>query len=139
MAKGRTDSSGDFTEGANLSADQIDTIISFLKIRNSDPYKTLEEMKYLIGDSEIGQQGIGELSNITDTLLSKDISNLSFKIDPSVVRGLANPLTTLGSILNERLDMSFESKVSVMLLNSPIPCCPISESPIRYFISSKVL
>ena len=67
-------------------------------------------MKYLIGDSEIGQQGIGELSNITDTLLSKDISNLSFKIDPSVVRGLAyytgtvfetelsTPTRSLGSI-----------------------------------------
>ncbi len=110
LAKGRTDSSGDFTEGANLSVSQIDTIISFLKITNDDPFKTLEEMKYLIGDSEIGQQGISELGNITDTLLSKDISNLSFKIDPSVVRGLAyytgtvfetelsTPTRSLGSI-----------------------------------------
>ena len=42
LGKGRTDSSGDITEGANLSSGQIDTIISFLQITNSDPYQTLE-------------------------------------------------------------------------------------------------
>ncbi len=89
LGKGRTDSSGDFTEGANLSSGQIDAIISFLQITNSDPYQTLEEMSGLIGDSEIGKAGLGELRDITDTLLSKDRSNISFKIDPSVVRGLA--------------------------------------------------
>ena len=89
LGKGRTDSSGDFTEGANLGSGQIDTIISFLQITNSDPYQTLEEMSGLIGDSEIGKAGLGELRDITDTLLSKDRSNISFKIDPSVVRGLA--------------------------------------------------
>ena len=89
LGKGRTDSSGDFTQGANLSASQIDTIMSFLKITNNDPYKTLEEMDALIGDSAIGQEGLTELRNIIDTLLSKGRSNVSFKIDPSVVRGLA--------------------------------------------------
>ena len=110
LGKGRTDSSGDFTDGANLSASQIDTIISFLKITNNDPYKTLEEMAGLIGDSEIGQEGLSELKNIADTLLSKDRSDISFKIDPSVVRGLAyytgpvfetelfTPTKSLGSI-----------------------------------------
>ena len=110
LGKGRTDSSGDFTEGANLSSGQIDTIISFLQITNSDPYQTLEEMSGLIGDSEIGKVGLGELRDITDTLLSKDRSNISFKIDPSVVRGLAyytgpvfetelsTPTKSLGSI-----------------------------------------
>ena len=110
LGKGRTDSSGDFTEGANLSSGQIDTIISFLQITNSDPYQTLEEMAGFIGDSEIGKAGLGELRDITDTLLSKDRSNISFKIDPSVVRGLAyytgpvfetelsTPTKSLGSI-----------------------------------------
>ena len=110
LGKGRTDSSGDFTEGANLSSGQIDTIISFLQITNSDPYQTLEEMSGLIGDSEIGKAGLGELRDITDTLLSKDRSDISFKIDPSVVRGLAyytgpvfetelsTPTKSLGSI-----------------------------------------
>ena len=110
LGKGRTDSSGDFTDGANLSAGQIDTIISFLKITNNDPYKTLEEMAGLIGDSEIGQEGLSELRNIADTLLSKDRSDITFKIDPSVVRGLAyytgpvfetelsTPTKSLGSI-----------------------------------------
>ena len=110
LGKGRTDNSGDFTEGANLSTGQIDTIISFLKIKNNDPYKALEEMEDLIGDSAIGQEGLSELRNIADTLLSKDRSDLSFKIDPSVVRGLAyytgpvfetelsTPTKSLGSI-----------------------------------------
>ena len=110
LGKGRTDSSGDFTEGANLSSGQIDTIISFLQITNSDPYQTLEEMASLLGDSEIGQEGLGELRNITDILLSKNRSDISFKIDPSVVRGLAyytgpvfetelsTPTKSLGSI-----------------------------------------
>jgi histidyl-tRNA synthetase len=89
LGKGRTDISGAFTEGANLSSDQIDTIIRFLKITNDDPYKTLEEMQALIGDSQIGQEGLIELRNVADTLLSKNISDHSFKIDPSVVRGLA--------------------------------------------------
>ena len=110
LGKGRTDSSGDFTEGANLSSGQIDTIISFLQITNSDPYQVLEEMAGLIGDSEIGQEGLGELRNIADTLLSKNRADISFKIDPSVVRGLAyytgpvfetelsTPTKSLGSI-----------------------------------------
>ena len=110
LGKGRTDNSGDFTEGANLSIGQIDTIISFLKIKNNDPFKTLEEMEDLIGESPIGQEGLSELRNITDTLLSKGKSDLSFKIDPSVVRGLAyytgpvfetelaTPTKSLGSI-----------------------------------------
>ena len=89
LGKGRTDSSGDFTKGANLSAGQIDTIMSFLKIKDNDPYKALQEMGRLIKDSEIGQEGLGELKNITDTLLSEGSSNPSFRIDPSVVRGLA--------------------------------------------------
>ena len=89
LGKGRTDSSGAFTQGANLSSGQIDTIMSFLKITNNDPYKTLEEMETLIGDSAIGQEGLTELRNIIDALSSKGSSNVSFKIDPSVVRGLA--------------------------------------------------
>ena len=89
LGKGRTDSSGDFTKGANLSAGQIDTIMSFLKIKDNDPYKALQEMGLLIKDSEIGQEGLGELKNITDALLSEGSSNPSFRIDPSVVRGLA--------------------------------------------------
>ena len=89
LGKGRTDSSGDFTKGANLSAGQIDTIMSFLKIKDNDPYKALQEMGRLIKDSEIGQEGLGELKNITDALLSEGSSNPSFRIDPSVVRGLA--------------------------------------------------
>ena len=67
-------------------------------------------MSGLIGDSEIGKVGLGELRDITDTLLSKDRSDISFKIDPSVVRGLAyytgpvfetelsTPTKSLGSI-----------------------------------------
>ena len=89
LGKGRTDSSGDFTQGANLSTGQIDTIMSFLKIKNNDPYKALEEMETLIRDSAIGKEGLIELRNIVDALLSKGRSNISFKIDPSVVRGLA--------------------------------------------------
>ena len=46
-------------------------------------------MGLLIKDSEIGQEGLGELKNITDALLSEGSSNPSFRIDPSVVRGLA--------------------------------------------------
>ena len=89
LGEGRTDSSGDFTEGANLNAGQIDTITSFLKIKNSDPYVVLQEMELLIQDSAVGQEGLSELKSITDALLSKERSDLSFKIDPSVVRGLA--------------------------------------------------
>ena len=48
LGEGRADSSGDFTKGANLSVGQIDTIMSFLKIKNSDPYKALQEIELLI-------------------------------------------------------------------------------------------
>jgi histidyl-tRNA synthetase len=110
LGKGRTDSSGDFTQGANLSVGQIDTITSFLKIKNSDPYIVLKEMELLIQDSAVGQEGLSELKNITDALVSKERSDPSFKIDPSVVRGLAyytgavfeteliTPTRSLGSI-----------------------------------------
>ena len=110
LGKGRTDSSGDFTQGANLSVGQIDTITSFLKIKNTDPYIVLKEMELLIQDSAVGQEGLSELKNITDALLSKERPFSSFKIDPSVVRGLAyytgsvfeteliTPTRSLGSI-----------------------------------------
>ena len=67
-------------------------------------------MAELIGNSEIGQEGLRELRNITDTLLLQDRSDVSFKIDPSIVRGLAyytgpvfetelsTPTKSLGSI-----------------------------------------
>ena len=79
LGKGRKDKSGDFTDGANLETSKIEKIIGFLNCKGIDDLKKVSQNK-------IYNEGITELEKICEYFKSFDFK--SFKIDPTVVRGL---------------------------------------------------
>ncbi len=88
LGKGRKDESGDFTKGAGLSDEQIETVMAFTDAgggRNGDVIARLEA---LVGDSAMGREGITELQEIADLLMAAGYGEDRAAIDPSVVRGL---------------------------------------------------
>jgi len=56
LGKGRKDSSGDYTDGANLSNNQIDLIIMFLEANSKTNMKTLLNLSELVIGSEVGEK-----------------------------------------------------------------------------------
>lgn len=114
LTKGRRDTSGDFTEGANLTSHQAATLMTFLNSKNAidrgmqdivagragEPmqddssalgYRNMLTCSYLrsiVGLSRVGQEGVDELQEITSLVASQGYDTDRIVIDPSVVRGL---------------------------------------------------
>jgi histidyl-tRNA synthetase len=113
LGEGREDESGDYTRGANLESDQINAICSYLSPRFRESRQDLNlqgrasplfnypgEQTFpanetllsfwqsLVGLSQIGQAGVGELRAITDLCVSSGYDVDRIMIDASVVRGL---------------------------------------------------
>lgn len=87
LGEGRKDDSGDFTKGAGLSLQAIDTIMSFSLGGQSDGAPAFD-LFGLLGKSEIGAQGAEELLQIEDLARDAGYGPDRIRIDPSVVRGL---------------------------------------------------
>ena len=88
LGDGRKDESGDFTKGAGLDAEQIETVAQMVSIAADSRTDTLKAMAELVGETTSGEQGLDELRDMA-ALFSKlgyEVDRL--KIDPSVVRGL---------------------------------------------------
>jgi histidyl-tRNA synthetase len=97
LGRGRTDESGDFTEGANLNADQKEAIGFYVRfqIEKSDDERFLDyweglarDWRSIIGDSDVGRRGIDELLAIGRLVEASGYADGRVNIDPSVVRGL---------------------------------------------------
>ncbi|MEO1679384.1 MAG: histidine--tRNA ligase [Pseudomonadota bacterium] len=101
LGEGREDQSGDYTSGANLTEAAAAQIMKFLEIGmiesaspsnrssiRSQSKNVLGQLSDLVADSEVGQQGIGELDAIAEYCDSMDYDLDQIRIDPSVVRGL---------------------------------------------------
>jgi histidyl-tRNA synthetase len=118
LGRGRKDESGDFTKGAELSNDQIETIEKlyahqatrsqdfFMRRTTTDAAsdddmtlvgypdqvvgdpRFLDTYSKLFPDSELVQEGIGELRAISDIVRSAGYGTRRIRIDVSVVRGL---------------------------------------------------
>lgn len=88
LGLGRQDSSGDFTTGAGLSVDQVDTIIGFLEAGGVNIETSLNNLKTIVQNSKTGLAGVAELEQMMEIVT--DISGLAARchVDPSVVRGL---------------------------------------------------
>ena len=94
LGQGRLDESGDFTKGADLSAEQITAIFGLMDLR--DIHFMLEDGKFSMGAAktlpfsinERFVEGIEELSLIGDLVASASYGADRISIDPSVVRGL---------------------------------------------------
>lgn len=88
LGEGRKDDSGDFTKGAGLSPEQADVVIGFMEAKRDSGDATLARLEELVGASETGRQGVGELSGIESLLAAQGYGPDRIEIDPSVVRGL---------------------------------------------------
>ena len=118
LGKGRKDSSGDFTQGANLGAAQIDAIMAFVSPENPaegltpvasarhdladeeiirfndldqfhDSVAKLDSWAGLIGGSAIGRQGIDELRQMIGLFRAAGCGTRRIILTSEVVRGLA--------------------------------------------------
>jgi histidyl-tRNA synthetase len=89
LGAGRKDESGDFTKGANLNADQIARVIAFV-IPNTAAVRTdvLDELRWAVQDSNVGQIGIKVLHEIRTVLNGCGFNEDRIQIDSSIIRGL---------------------------------------------------
>ncbi len=88
LGAGRKDASGDFTEGAGLSADAADVVIAFMEARRDNAGATVAALRDLVRGSTIGAEGVDELEQIGALMAAQGYGADRFVLDPSVVRGL---------------------------------------------------
>ncbi|MEL7027990.1 MAG: histidine--tRNA ligase [Pseudomonadota bacterium] len=88
LGEGRKDESGDYTEGAKLSSDQIDVAMAAMEARAETPAATCAALRDVVGSSEDGLKGAAELEEIAAVLDALGKLDGRAVIDPSVVRGL---------------------------------------------------
>ena len=97
LGPGRKDESGDFTKGANLGDIAITRILNFtgwgeggsgsISTIGSNEV-TLANFEDAVEGSELGAQGVKELSAIRNAFAAGGYDDGRIRIDPSVVRGL---------------------------------------------------
>ncbi|MET3900573.1 histidyl-tRNA synthetase [Devosia sp. UYZn731] len=97
LGAGRKDESGDFTKGAGLTADQIETIVAYIesgtpaegveKGSNTHVIAVINTLAGLVGGSETGLAGVQELASIFGLVSAAGFGGRVI-LDPSVVRGL---------------------------------------------------
>ncbi len=88
LTSGRLDESGAYIEGVGLRQSQAEAIIAFLTSGECNPDQILDELRTIIGTSEVGQEGIDELKKITELLDIQGYGPDQIRIDTTVVRGL---------------------------------------------------
>ena len=97
LGKGRKDESGDYTKGANLEANQIEQVLSYIGGRyavmgsgdeGSGWQASFNAWKSIVGNSESGQEGIQELEQTARLLWASGYRYEQILFDSSVVRGL---------------------------------------------------
>jgi len=82
LGKGRKDESGDFTEGAGLSKQQADIIMSFMQAKRATGAETCGQLEALVQGSQIGTQGVEELQTIAGLLAAQGYGAERMEIDP---------------------------------------------------------
>ena len=88
LGSGRKDPSGDFTEGANLSDEQVSRILSFTSAKGNTEEKTIQNLRELVNGSTTGNKGVEELSQMLELSQAQGYFSDRVTVDPSVVRGL---------------------------------------------------
>ncbi len=88
LTVGRTDASGAKIDGVGLSEDQAAPVLAFLTAKQDSVEDTLARLQEAVGESQVGNDGIGELREIAQLLDAQGYASDRIEIDPSVVRGL---------------------------------------------------
>jgi histidyl-tRNA synthetase len=90
LGEGRKDESGDFTKGAGLDEAQIARVMGFVEagLEGGGRADVLARLEKLVGASERGKAGIGELEEMAAFLDAVGYGAERIAFDPAVVRGL---------------------------------------------------
>ncbi|TPQ51741.1 histidine--tRNA ligase [Prosthecomicrobium hirschii] len=88
LGDGRKDESGDFTPGARLTPEAIDTVLAFVGAGGATTEETLATLRRVVGSSARGSEGVEELAEIGRLVAAAGYDDGRVRIDPSVVRGL---------------------------------------------------
>jgi len=84
---GGEEGKGDFTKGANLSADEADVVLA-VTAKRDDWKQAIAAAESYLSKSEVGQAGVSELEEIAKLVTASGYGADRISIDPSVVRGL---------------------------------------------------
>lgn len=84
---GGEEGKGDFTKGAELSADDADIVLAVTQKRD-DWREAIAAADSYLARSEVGRAGVGELEEIAKLVAASGYGADQISIDPSVVRGL---------------------------------------------------
>jgi histidyl-tRNA synthetase len=84
---GGEEGKGDFTKGANLSADEADVVLA-VTAKRDDWKEAIAAADTYLSKSEVGQAGVNELEEIAKLVTASGYGSDRISIDPSVVRGL---------------------------------------------------
>ena len=88
LGPGRRDESGDFKPGVGLASDQIDIVLQYLGTKVASRAAVCGDLERVVGDSQIGREGIEELRRIDEALGGAGFDEDRVVIDPTIVRGL---------------------------------------------------
>jgi histidyl-tRNA synthetase len=96
LGKGRKDESGDFTKGAGLDQNAIDSIVNFIGAKDVrvsgakgvSNSATLANIETRVKASTTGSEGVRELAELAGVVDSAGYSDGRIIVDPAVVRGL---------------------------------------------------
>lgn len=90
LGPGRKDETGDFTKGAGLADDQIETLLQFVTTPAAGGREAyLRVAGELLGESKVGREGLAEMTELDEILSERGIGGDRVVFDPGVVRGLA--------------------------------------------------
>lgn len=90
LGEGRTDESGDRTEGARLNERQIENILHFV---SPDPTVSNTESiqkwaGWIVGETKVGTEGMAEMAGIVSLVRGAGYCEDRVKLDTSIIRGL---------------------------------------------------
>jgi histidyl-tRNA synthetase len=88
LGKGRKDESGDFTPGAGLVSNQIDTLLEFTTARSVTRAETVRKLANFVGMTRAGMDGVRDLGEIDTILNALGIGEDAVAFEPGIVRGL---------------------------------------------------
>jgi len=86
LGEGRKDESGDFTKGAGLKPNLVQSVLNMIE-PGQDQDDQIATMDFGIDRSEAGATGVAELEEIKRLVEAEDYSD-RVRVDPTVVRGL---------------------------------------------------
>jgi histidyl-tRNA synthetase len=90
LGSGRKDESGDFAEGAGLTPQQIELVLTAIRPDAISGQVSLLSMEQLLAshESASGAQGLNELQHVMNLIVASGYDAHSIQFDPTIIRGL---------------------------------------------------